>query len=183
MTDSIDRLYTKVLVLRFQAGEVEAFEELVSRHSQALRYFLTKLLGRDRVDDALQDVWLGVIRGVDKLKDPASFTPWLYRIARNRAYQEMRADYHEHPTALQEEPVDVTTEIEFSSEEAQHIDQALSMLTPEQREVLTLRFVEGMSYEELAAVVGCPVGTIRSRIHYAKQALRQQIERKIDDER
>ncbi len=95
----------------------------------------------------------------------------------------MRADYQEICTSLQEEPIDATTEIEFSSDEAGYIDEALNSLAPEQREALTLRFVEGMSYEDIAAVVGCPLGTIRSRIHYAKQALRQQIERKIRNER
>jgi len=183
MTDAIDRLYTEVLVARFQAGEIDALQELVRRHSPALRYFLIKLLARDRVDDVLQDVWLSVLRGLDQLRNPSAFKAWLYRIARNRAYQEIRADYQESCTSLQEEPVDATTEIEFSSDEAAFIDEELNRLAPEQREALTLRFVEGMSYEDIATVVGCPLGTIRSRIHYAKQALRQQIERRIRNER
>jgi RNA polymerase sigma-70 factor (ECF subfamily) len=66
---------------------------------------------------------------------------------------------------------------DFSAEDAQRIHVALGRLAPEQREVLLLRFMEGMSYEEMARVTGCQLGTVRSRLYYAKRALRRLLER------
>ena len=66
---------------------------------------------------------------------------------------------------------------DFESEDAQMVHAALNQLPTEQREVLLLRFIEDMSYEEIARVTACPVGTVRSRIHYAKHALRRVLER------
>ncbi|HEY2841883.1 MAG TPA: sigma-70 family RNA polymerase sigma factor [Pirellulales bacterium] len=178
MPYSIDRLYEKLLVLRSQTGDNAAFEELVVRYSPGLRYFLAKMLGNDHADDALQEVWLDVFRGLGRLAEPAAFTTWIYRISRDRAYRQLRSQGRLQATSLYEAPVDVAEmeeEPEFSPEDAQQINQELERLPPDQREVLTLRFIEGMTYEEIAAVVGCPVGTVRSRIHYAKLALRRQL--------
>jgi RNA polymerase sigma-70 factor, ECF subfamily len=175
MTDQADQLYERLLVVRCQAGDEAAFAELVERYSARVRYFLRKLLGSaDRVDDALQDVWLDVYRGLPSLAAAGAFRAWLYRIARDRAFGKLRRSRVELPLVGDE----VASEAEepFTAEDAERIHAALDQLPAEQREVLVLRFVEDMSYEEMARVVNCPVGTIRSRIHYAKQALRRLLE-------
>jgi RNA polymerase sigma-70 factor, ECF subfamily len=184
MPDPADRLYERVLVLRCQSGDEAAFAELVERYSPRLRYFLRKLLGDTHVaEDALQDVWLDVFRAVPRLADPAAFPAWLYRIARDRAYRALRS-LRRVPRSLVEGDLaeGVENDETFSAEDAARIHAALDELPPEQREVLVLRFLEEMTYEDIARVVGCPAGTVRSRIHYGKRALRRALERTNDHE-
>jgi RNA polymerase sigma-70 factor (ECF subfamily) len=177
MTNSADRLHERVLVLRCQAGDEAAFEELVGNYSQRLRYYLRKMVSdADRAEDLLQDVWLDVLRGLARLADPGAFPAWLYRIARDRAYRELRkrrATVH----FVEEMEVAAETGDELRWEDAEAIHAALDELAPEHCEVLVLRFLEDMTYEDIAAVTGCPVGTVRSRLHYAKRALRSSLER------
>jgi RNA polymerase sigma-70 factor (ECF subfamily) len=176
MTDQADLIYERLLVVRAQAGDDGAFAELVERFSPRLRYFLRKLLpSAHDAEDALQDVWLDVLRALDRLVDPQALVAWLYRIARDRAFARLRkAKPHEQ---LRDEGTvaDTTTDDDhdFSPEDAERIHAALDKLPPEQREVLVLRFLEEMSYEQIATVTGANIGTIRSRLHYAKRALRQ----------
>lgn len=177
MTDDADRLYERVLVLRCQAGDGAAFAELVGRYQPRLRYFLRKLL-RDgpAADDALQDVWLAVFRAAPRLADPGAFRGWVYRIARDRAVRERRGRRPPEPLA-DLDPADDRDPDPFTADDAARVHAALDELAPEHREVLVLRYVEGMTYEEIAPVVGSPVGTVRSRIHYAKRALRAVLEK------
>ena len=90
MSDQADRIYERLLVVRAQAGDAAAFAELVERFSPRLRYFLRKLVDGDGAEDALQDVWLDVVRQLPRLKDPQALVAWLYRIARDRAYGRLR---------------------------------------------------------------------------------------------
>jgi RNA polymerase sigma-70 factor (ECF subfamily) len=174
MTDIAERVYRSVLVVRCQAGDRAAFEELVGLYQPRLHYFLARMVGDDHAaDDLLQDVWFDVYRGVARLADPGAFPAWLYRIARHRALGELRKK-HQPLSSL--EGIDLAGEEEdddFSAEDAERVHAALGLLAPEHREVLLLRFVEGMAYDDIARVTGCPPGTVRSRIHYAKRALRR----------
>ncbi len=189
MSDQADLIYERLLVVRAQAGDDAAFAELVERFSPRLRYFLRKLLQpscRERppwrsgdAEDALQDVWVDVIRSLPRLNDPQALVAWLYRIARDRAFARLRkAKPHEQ---LRDEGTvaDTTTDDDrdFSPEDAERIHAALDTLPPEQREVLVLRFLEDMTYEQIAVVTGCNLGTVRSRLHYAKRALRSVLEK------
>src|SRR5262245_29272703 len=180
MTDQAELIYERLLVVRAQAGDEAAVAELVERFSPRLRYFLRKLLSSaDGAEDALQDVWLDVVRGLGRLDDPQALVAWLYRIARDRAYARLRkARRLELPLddAGLKEPA-VESEEEFSAEDAARIHAALDELPAQQREVLVLRFLEDMGYEEIARIVGCSMGTVRSRIHYGKRALRESLER------
>jgi RNA polymerase sigma-70 factor, ECF subfamily len=185
MTDPAERLYERVLVLRCQAGDEAAFAELVERYAPRLRYYLRKLLGNTHAaEDALQEVWLDVFRSVPRLADPGAFPAWLYRIARDRACRTLRG-LRRIPRPLAEADLIEEGEEEetWSAEDAARIHAALDELAPEQREVLVLRFLEEMTYEDIARVVGCPAGTVRSRIHYGKRALRRALERTNDHER
>ena len=150
MADPEKRLSEQILVLRCQTGDETAFAQLVERYGPRLRYYLQKAFGRrDGAEDAWQDVWFTVFRKVRGLTDPGAFTPWLYQIARRRAY------------------------------DGQRIHAALDELTLEHREVLVLRFLEDMAYEDIAAVTGCQMGTVKSRLYYAKRALRGILERSV----
>ena len=179
MTDAADRLSERVLVLRCQAGDDAAFEQLVLRFTPRLRYFLRRMLGRaDCIEDILQEVWLQVFRGLPSLVESGAFRTWLYRIARDRAYREYRR--RSPPVQLRDES-DLAVEPDRSSdipaESIEQIHVALDQLAQEHREVLVLRFLEDMSYEDIARVTGCPLGTVRSRIHYAKIALHNELKR------
>jgi RNA polymerase sigma-70 factor, ECF subfamily len=177
MTDASDRLYERVLVLRCQARDEAAFEEIVARYTHRLRYYLRRMLGGVlAAEDALQEVWLDAFRGLPGLIEPGAFPAWIYRLARDRAFRELRR----RRSYLPLEDFDVIDEAggldDFSSDDAARIHQALDALPPEHREVLVLRFIESMTYEQIAGIVGCQLGTVRSRLHYAKRALRRVIE-------
>jgi RNA polymerase sigma-70 factor (ECF subfamily) len=171
-----DSVYERLLVLRSQMGDPHALAELVARYSQRLRYFLRKLTGSpDAVDDLLQDTWLDVLRGLPRLGAAEAFRVWLYRIAHDRAMAWLRKQCRLAPTV---DPAAVAEEFadddppQLSPDDVQAIHQALDDLPAEQREALVLRFLEGLSYDEIARVTQTPVGTVRSRLFYGKQALR-----------
>ena len=172
MSDELDLIYERVLVVRSQAGDEAALVELVGRYQVRLGYFLRKLVGKS-ADDVLQEVWLDVLRGLPRLSDPQAFRAWVYRIARDRAFGLLRKSQRaEQPLGETDVPDDSEADNGFDAEDAARIHAALDRLPPEQREVLVLRFVESMSYESIARVTGLPVGTVRSRLFYAKRALR-----------
>jgi RNA polymerase sigma-70 factor (ECF subfamily) len=181
MTESLEQIYDSMLVVRCQAGDEAAFEELVARYAPRLRYFLRKLLGNaESAEDCLQDVWLSAFRGLCKLADAQALRAWLYRIARDRAFAVLRrAGRAEQLTAEAEVPDTLPEEPAFTAEDAAAIHAALDRLPPEQREALVLRFLETMSYEEIARATGQALGTVRSRIHYGKQALARLLEPQV----
>lgn len=179
--DAKERVWIQALVLRCQGGDANAFASLFQRFNGPLKYYLLRLLdGPDEVDDVLQTVWLKVLRGIKGLNQLDAFPPWLYRIARNEAYQHLRKerrwrDVEETlPSPMEEEP-------EFDETDAAKVHDALKTLSPTHRDVLTLRFLESLTYEEIASVVGRQMGTVRSRIYYAKKALAQALEDQEDE--
>lgn len=179
MNDKTDRIYEGVLLLRCQAGDQDAFEQLVGRYHARLRYFLQKMVHQtETADDLLQEVWCDVHRELPRLQDRSAFASWIYQIARRRALRVLRK------RRLRFEPLDENhacpaDEPEFTADDAEAVHAALDRLRPEHREVLLLRFVEQMSYEDIARVTGLPPGTVRSRIHYAKHALRDDLRKDL----
>lgn len=185
MIDNAERLYERLLVLRCQAGDQEAFAQLVARYQPGLRYYLRKMLfGLREPDDVLQDVWLDVFREIARLIDADAFRAWLYQIARARALKEFRKRRLSFQPLNEEDVPDAEQGTEtFSADEAQSVHAALDKLAGAHREVLVLRYIEDMSYEEIAYIVNCGVGTVRSRLHYAKRSLRTQLEKDRQNER
>ena len=180
MTEQADRLYERLLVLRCQTGDDDAYRELVDRFGRRLQYYLRKLLARaDRADDLAQEVWIDVLRQLPNLQDAGAFTAWLYRIAHGKAVLDARRNGRLPPTTPEVDGlVERAEQVEepFSPDDAARIHAALDRLDQVQREVLVLRFLEDLSYEEISQIVGCPVGTVRSRLHYAKSQLRRLLE-------
>jgi RNA polymerase sigma-70 factor (ECF subfamily) len=180
MPESRETIDEPLLVLRCQAGDEAAFAQIVQRYHARVHYYLVKMLGSaDRADDALQELWIDVIRSIGKLRDVSAWRSWLYRIARDRAFRTIRCA-KSRPVGMDIASIDVPDEEddeEFSPEDVARVHRALDQLNPEHREVLLLRFVESMTYPQIASVVGCELGTVRSRIHYAKRSLRQLLER------
>ncbi len=180
MDRSTARTRDELLALRCQSGEPAAFAELIAAFERPLRYYLVKLLGdEDRAYDVLQEVWLKVIRSIRQLVEPAALRVWLYRLAHGVAVDNIRRrrvrQMAEQERAAPEDAADMDSE--FTAIDAQAIHRALDELPPPQREVLVLFFLEDMSLEDIADVVGCPVGTVKSRLHYAKRTLHDLLKR------
>ena len=181
MNERLDRIYQRLLVLRCQTGDERAFEELVARFNDRIRRFVTRLLeDAHAVDDVVQDLWFDVWRNIGKLRDADALEAWLFRVARDRSYRSLRRR-RIGPTPIARIDVADETDVELAADERELVTTSLDRLAVEQREVLLLRFVEQMTYEQIAATVGCELGTVRSRLHYAKAALRQLIERNGHD--
>jgi RNA polymerase sigma-70 factor (ECF subfamily) len=179
MTDGADRLFEQVLVLRCQTGDADAYTEIIGRYQTRLRYYLCKMLGDSHTaEDIFQDVWIDVFRAIPRLVDAGAFRAWLYRIARDRAIRELRK---RRPTPSPPETfnlVESETKNEIVMfEDTEQFHAALDHLGPDHREVLILLFVEDMTYQEIADATGLQIGTVRSRIHYAKRVLRDRLER------
>jgi RNA polymerase sigma-70 factor (ECF subfamily) len=143
-----------------------------------LLYYVTSLTGnQDAALDVLQDVWLKVVRGIRGLKDASSLRPWLYAIAHGAAVDRIRRDYkRDKAEQAQLDDAFNIDEPSFGEEDAIAIRGGLSRLGVKHREVLVLHFLQDLSVLEIANVVGCSEGTVKSRIHYAKRQLKQILE-------
>ena len=162
------------MALRCQAGEPGAFEDLIAVMERPLLYYAMTLTGNaDSALDVLQDVWLRVFRKIGKLKDPGALRPWLYSIVHGIAVDRIRKNSRrEAIEQFQYEEFVEAEEPSFANEDAEAIHQALSEIGLQHREVLVLHFLEDLSIAEIAAVVGCSEGTVKSRMHYAKRAMK-----------
>jgi len=174
----LKRLAELTLILRSQLGDDSAFERLLGKYQRPLHYFVAQLTGSNgAADDAPQEVWVTVYRKIATLRQPERFRVWPYSIARHKAYHAIRkpsrAPLPENgEIAGPEEDVNP-----FEGYDAARVRQALSRLQPQHREVLLLRFFEGMSYADIAGTMPWPVGTVRSRLNISKKRLREHLDR------
>ena len=167
------------LILRCQVGDHDAFEEVFRRFQPRIEYYVRRLSATDQgVEDLLQDIWLKVIRKIHTVKHPGAFISWLYRIARNELYGRARkasvqtTSYDEEPVAPQDDP-DAWL---LAAEDVEQIHHALDRIKPHHREILILSFLEQLDHAEIASILACKPGTVRTRLFYAKQALRKEME-------
>lgn len=181
--DDTRRIEEAILVLRAQAGSERAFERLYERYEQRLLYYLRRVAGSaDVADDAFSEAWLKAYRSIRSLKEPRAFRTWLYRIARNAAMDRLRGGGREIPLddpGAREAVARASAEAdppEFDDVDVADLHAGLERIDAIHREALTLAFLEDLSYEEIAEIVEIPVGTVRSRIHYGRRALRRAIE-------
>jgi RNA polymerase sigma-70 factor (ECF subfamily) len=163
------------LALRCQAGEADAFEDLIAAMERPLLYYAANLTGsQDSGLDVLQEVWIKAFRGIGKLKDPGALRSWLYSITHGIAVDRIRRNNsRERAEQFELEDFQEADEPSFAAEDAAAIHQALSELGLKHREVLVLYFLEDLSIGEIAKVVGCSEGTVKSRMHYAKRAMKE----------
>jgi len=176
-----DRIYGERLALRCRRGDRDAFEELVHTWEKRLFYYVRRLVDHEEdAWDILQQTWVHALGGIGSLKEPGDLPAWLYGIARNTAMRHWRKEYRDR--RRREEPNDeipcgetMSQEVRF--ENAEQVHHALGSLSRAHREVLTLFFLADLSTEEMARVLDVPPGTVRSRLFYAKRALRDHLER------
>lgn len=167
-----------LLVLLAQSGDRDAFRSLVDRYDRRLLYFVRRIVN-DEEDayDVVQAVWLFVHRKLRSLRAPQAFRVWIYRIAHDQAVAALRKRTRE-PIVVDETSIETIVDdrgpdLDFDVE---LVHAALGALSVDHRRVLTLRFLEDMNIEDIAEVLRCKPGTIKSRLHYAKAELRRRIE-------
>jgi RNA polymerase sigma-70 factor (ECF subfamily) len=166
-----------LLAVRCQLGERGAFDDLIARWHEPLWRYLRRLSNSDdTARDLAQDTWLRVFRSISRLREPAKLRPWLFGIARNVAMDQLRSQYIAGPQAhiaLDELPAadDVNPEEDLAT-----LESGLANLPIIERETLTLFYLRELSLEEIAGLVGVPVGTVKSRLFRARQMLRREIE-------
>jgi RNA polymerase sigma-70 factor (ECF subfamily) len=170
-----DRTLYEWLALRCQTGEASAFEDLVAAMERPLLYYAASITGDpDSGLDVLQEVWIKAFRGIGKLKDPGALRSWLYSITHGIAVDRIRRNSsRERAESIDLEDFQEAEEPSFAAEDAAAIHQALGEIGLKHREVLVLHFLEDLSIEEIARVVECSEGTVKSRMHYAKQAMKE----------
>ena len=173
--DDRSRTLDEWIALRCQAGEASGFEDLVKSMERPLLYYATKLTGNpETAVDVLQDVWMTAFREIRKLKNPGSLRPWLYRIVHGTSVDRLRTHIsRERAEDLYLAESEESDDFSFSKDDAAAVHEGLNELGPKHREVLILHFLEDFSFAEIAAIVGCSEGTVKSRMHYAKKALKQ----------
>lgn len=172
-------LEDELLAIRCQLGERDGFDALFDRWHEPLRHYARRIAGTDEeADDVTQDVWLRVLRGIARLKDPARLRPWLFGITRRVLMDRLRLKYTnldvvavEVETLATAEPGD-DIEVELES-----MQEALIRLPLLEREVLTLFYLRELTLAEVADITEVPVGTVKSRLHRARRLLRRELDR------
>ena len=176
------RLIDELLVLRCQRGDLEARAELVRRFERPLRFYVRRLVGNDTdVWDVLQDTWIKALGGIRHLREPAALSVWLYRVARTAAYSHLRTQPPPAESGTNGSAAAVVPWVEDADrllrlEAIDRVHAALERLSPAHREVLSLVLLERFSVDEMAAVLGVPAGTVKSRLYHARLAMKAILE-------
>lgn len=186
-----DREIDQQLVERVQRGDKQAFDLLVIKYQRRLARLLSQFI-RDatEVDDVTQETFIKAYRALPSFRGESAFYTWLYRIGINTAknflvtqgrrapttsigFDNEDAENFEEGSQLREMN---TPESELMSKQiAQTVNQTLQELPEELRMAITLREIEGLSYEEIAGIMNCPIGTVRSRIFRAREAIAEKL--------
>jgi RNA polymerase sigma-70 factor (ECF subfamily) len=190
-----DREIDQLLVERAQRGDKHAFELLVTKYQRKLIRLLSRFI-RDssELEDVAQEAFIKAYRALPNFRGDSAFYTWLYRIGINTAKNYLVAMGRRAPTSTgmdAEEAEDLgesellqdvnTPENQMMSRQvAETVNQTLEKLPEELRTAITLREMEGLSYEEIASVMNCPIGTVRSRIFRAREAISVQLKPMLD---
>jgi len=173
----------ELLILRAQLGDEKAFQRLVLQYTQQLLWYCRSFnLDAARCEDIVQEVWLAAFRGLGRLRSVAKFRSWLYGIARNKARQHL--DKKARDELLIQNAAEYSEESVHEPSFSDYLDalpSAFERLSIRHREILTLRFLNEMGYAEMADLIGTGVGTVKSRIYYAKTALHNILESMKND--
>lgn len=179
------------LVAQARRGDVAAFGELVRRHQDALFNGICRMVGqREDAEDLAQEVFLKAYRHIARFEGRSSFYTWVYSIAVNVVISHRRklsARRRQSTVSLDaiggdDRPFDVADDAATPDIVSQHhevgerIEEAIARLEDEHRDIVVLRDIEGFNYEEIGEMLGLPQGTVKSRLHRARLALREQLE-------
>ncbi|MDK2124228.1 RNA polymerase sigma factor RpoE [Parachitinimonas caeni] len=190
-----DRDIDQELVVRVQRGDKKAFELLVNKYHRKIARLLSRMI-RDQaeIEDVTQEAFIKAYRAIPSFRGESAFYTWLYRIAINTAKNYL-ASMGRRPTLSTEyeddegETLDAAAQIpDLNTPETElmnrqivsTVNEAVEALPEELRTAITLREMEGLSYEDIATVMNCPIGTVRSRIFRAREAIATQLRPLLD---
>jgi len=181
----------ELLVAQAQRGDAAAFGQLVERYQDALFNGVCRMVSqREDAEDLAQEAFVKAFRGIGAFEGRSSFYTWLYSIAYNVVVSHRRkvgSARHLNPVSLREgtEGDGRGCEVEDNSERPgaaverrelhERLEQAIAGLEDGYREMIVMRDIEGFDYQGIAEVLGCPEGTVKSRLHRARHALREQL--------
>ena len=184
----------KQLVARVQKGDQRAFDMLVLKYQHKIFGLISRYVqDADEVQDVAQEAFIKAYRALPKFRGDSAFYTWLYRIAINTAKNHLvsrsrrppgsdveieDAEYYEAGGALRD--IETPESALFGAELKAVVERAISELPDDLRTALTLREFDGLSYEDIAEVMDCPVGTVRSRIFRAREAIDKQVKEQMD---
>jgi RNA polymerase sigma-70 factor (ECF subfamily) len=190
-----------MLVERTVAGDQKAFELLVLKYQRRIQRLIGRMVrDTDLVEDIAQETFIRAYRALAQFRGEAQFYTWLYRIAVNtakKALVDLKRDPLVSETALRnggdDEDETSAVENELTSAEtpetvlaakeiAAAVNSAMEALPEELRQAVTLREIEGLSYEEIAEVMNCPIGTVRSRIFRAREAISAKVKPLLENQ-
>ena len=190
-----DREVDQQLVERAQRGDKKAFELLVSKYQRKLARLLSRFI-RDatEVEDVTQEAFIKAYRALPTFRGDSAFYTWLYRIGINTAKNYLAAMGRRAPTTTEidseeaegfedgEQLRDLNTPENqmMSRQVAETVNQTLESLPEELRSAITLREIEGLSYDDIADIMNCPIGTVRSRIFRAREAIAAKLRPLLD---
>jgi RNA polymerase sigma-70 factor (ECF subfamily) len=163
------------LVVRAQTGDLDAFDQLAHQLTDRLYAIAYRILrngpsAEDATQQAMESIW----RQLPKLRDPDRFEAWSYRLLVNASYAEHRRRRRE---VTSDDMADGTIEDPYRAlQDRDQLERGFARLSTEQRAVLVLQHFMSLSHDEIAAVLGIPVGTVRSRLHGARGAMRAALE-------
>lgn len=190
-----EREYDQLLVERVQAGDKRAFDVLVSKYQRRLMRLVSRLVhDTAEAEDVVQETFIKAYRALRYFRGDAAFYTWLYRIGINTAKNHLLAQGRRAATssdagAEQAESFDDgnklrdnnTPESVLASKQiAATVNAAMDMLPIELRTAIVLREIEGLSYEEIAQIMACPIGTVRSRIFRAREVIAEKLKPLLD---
>ena len=185
-----DREIDRQLVTRAQGGDKQAFSLLVEKYQRKLARLLSRFI-RDpaEVEDVTQEAFIKAYRALPAFRGDSAFYTWLYRIGINTAKNYLMAMGRRAPTSTEieaeeaegfeegEQLRDINTpeSVLLSNEIAETVNATIEQLPEELRTAIQMREIEGMSYEDIAKAMDCPIGTVRSRIFRAREAIAEQL--------
>ncbi|MBT8127324.1 MAG: RNA polymerase sigma factor RpoE [Gammaproteobacteria bacterium] len=184
----------QALVERVQNGDSRAFDLLVQKYQNRIAKLIARFVRNPAdVQDVAQEAFIKAYRALPNFRGESAFYTWLYRIAINTAKNHLVAVGRKSPSyAVDVQEVEkydasewlkeyATPERELLADEIQvTVNNALEVLPPDLREAITLREIEGLSYEDIAQVMDCPIGTVRSRIFRAREAIDEKLQTIVD---
>lgn len=181
----------ELLVEKAQQGEHGAFEMLVEQYTPVVYRTAIRMTGARHAEDVTQEVFLQLYKSIPAFRRQSSFSTWLYRLVFNVCSNHRRRTIREEQkTQVFSEPDSVCAPAQDDPEKSvmdkcvkQELMKAVENLPEKLKTVIILRDFEGLSYEDMARVLGCPVGTVRSRLHHATQELAQKLEAFVKGEK
>jgi RNA polymerase sigma-70 factor (ECF subfamily) len=178
MSGSTQQVADEWLVLQSQDGDAQAFDLLVSRWQERLWRHARRLVRDDTAAwDVLQEAWISMLRNLRRLEDPRAFSAWAYRIVTLRSMDHLRRGKRQK-RLVDEQSVRTPQQPQAVDDDVEELRLALDELNVEQRAIISLHYKEELGVGRISEILEIPVGTVKSRLHRARAALKNRLERR-----